>query len=59
VIKLDATYYHNAMSYNSFINTVYDLVVQPSYMLLCWVEKHCTTERNFPIRAAFIWMYET
>jgi len=31
LIKLDARYYSNMTSHNSFINKVYDLVDQPSY----------------------------
>jgi len=32
LIKLDANYYYNVTSYKSFINKVYDLVGQPSYL---------------------------
>ena len=32
LIKLDAKYYYNVTSYESFINKVYDLVGQPSYL---------------------------
>ena len=32
LIELDAKYYYNVTSYKSFINKVYDLVGQPSYI---------------------------
>ena len=37
LIKLDAKYYYNVTSYKSFINKVYDLVGQPSYVWWTWI----------------------
>ena len=34
LIKLDAKFYYNVTSYKSFINKAYDLVGQPSYLIL-------------------------
>ena len=34
LIELYAKYYYNAKTYKSFINKVYDLVGQPSYMVV-------------------------
>jgi len=39
VIKLDAKYFYNVTSYKSFINKVYELVGQPSYILYMYILK--------------------
>ena len=54
LIKLDTKYYSNVTSYKSFINKVYDLVGQPSYMMINQYRKQVGADFSVFIGCKFI-----